>query len=97
MPVTAKHQTPEYRTNASIVRAQVRRAHKAGTEVLCWRCGWPIDPEQAFDIGHLSADAGHSMDNLAPEHRGENRSHGGKTGAAIQARTKQRTAGMLPW
>ena len=95
--MSAKHQDPPYRTNASIVRAQVNRARKHGTEVECWRCGWPIDPEQAFDVGHINSDAGHALSNLAPEHRGENRRNGGKQGAEVQARTKQRASGLLPW
>lgn len=95
--MSAKHQSPEYRKNAAMVRAQVRRTHKQGTEVECWRCGWPIDPEQAFDVGHLDPNAGHALSNLAPEHRGENRRAGGKAGAAVQARAKAITVGMFPW
>lgn len=94
--MTAKHQNPEYRKNAAIVRARTKRAHQRGTEVDCWRCGWPIDPEQAFDVGHLNPDAGHTLDNLAPEHRHENRRAGGKTGAAIQAARRGRATRMLP-
>lgn len=95
--MTAKHADPEYRKNARIIRAQVRRAHAAGQEVQCGRCPWPIDPEQAFDVGHIDPNGGHSLANLRPEHRGENRRAGGKAGALKQTLTKQLTGRMLPW
>ncbi|WP_349902612.1 hypothetical protein [Parafrigoribacterium humi] len=95
--MTAKHADPEYRKNARLIRQHVNSARKRGIEILCWRCGWPIDEEQAFDIGHLNPTEGHNMANLAPEHRGENRRAGGKTGAAIQNLRRARTTGMLPW
>lgn len=110
--MTAKHRDPEYRANAAIVRAKVRRARKLGNAVTCWRCGYDIDPEQAYDVGHINANGGHSLDNLAPEHRYKtsrcrgNRSAGGQLGAL---RTNQRRGpvpppapsrpapGLLPW
>jgi hypothetical protein len=95
--MTAKHQDLEYRKNARIIRQQVAAARSRGREVICWRCGNPIDQEQRFDVGHRNPFEGHSLDNLAPEHRGENRRAGGRQGAAIVNRRRQISAGMLPW
>lgn len=94
--MTAKHQHPEYRKNARIVRARVRAAHRTGLEVTCGRCGYPIDPEQRYDVGHRDPEGGHGLDNLRPEHRGENRSAGGRTGAAVRGARRARATRMLP-
>ena len=108
--MTAKHRDPEYLRNARIVRQQVAAARQGGIEVRCWRCGWPIDEEQRYDVGHRDPDGGHGRDNLAPEHRYKttrcigNRSDGGRLGASRRRtkRTAVRTAtittsGILPW
>ena len=101
--MTAKHRDPEYRKNARIIRAQVARKRRAGDEVLCQRCGRPIDEEQAFDVGHISAIGGHALSNLGPEHRYKsgrcqgNRAHGGRLGASRQQARAADTKGMLPW
>ncbi|MFE6733418.1 hypothetical protein [Microbacterium sp. NPDC057650] len=106
--MTDKHRDPVFIANARIVRAQVRRAWKLGTEVRCWRCGRPIEPGMRFDVGHLDPDAGPGRDNLAPECVTCNRSAGGKLGAAITnarrgARPTPRPAarrggaGLAPW
>lgn len=93
--MTQKHQSPDYQRNARTRRAQVRAAHKYGQPVACWRCSGPIFPGQPFDIGHITGAIGHSLHELAPEHRHKtgacagNRSHGGKAGA--QARRDRRT------
>lgn len=85
--MTAKHRDPEYVANARIVRAQVAMKRRAGIEVRCWRCGWPIDEEQRFDVGHIDPDGGPALSNLAPEHRYKtarcigNRADGGRRGA----------------
>lgn len=94
--MSAKHQDSEYRRNAAIIRAQVRRAHRLGQDVECRRCPYPIDPEQRFDVGHIDADGGHDLENLAPEHRSCNRKAGGRTGAAILAARRGRATRMLP-
>ena len=84
-----KHQTPEYQRNARIIRTRVKAQHASGAPVQCWRCGAPIHPGQAFDVGHVTGAQGSSMQELRPEHRSKsthcigNRSAGGKTGAAI--------------
>jgi hypothetical protein len=86
--VTAKHQTPEYRRNAKLRRAQVDAAHRRGEPVQCHRCGLSIYPGQPYDIGHITHGYTSSLDELAPEHRHKNsmcignRSHGGAIGAA---------------
>ena len=94
--MTAKHQDPEYRANARIVRQQAASRRKRGGAVVCWRCGREIDEEQRWDVGHLDADGGHGLDNLAPEHRYKtascigNRAAGGHLGQARRAQPKTR-------
>lgn len=105
--MTAKHQDPEYRKNARIIRQSVTRLHRTGQDVACGRCGLPITPDQRWDVGHVHADGGHSISNLRPEHRYKsgacqgNRAHGGRLGQARQqARRKTidtSTKGLLPW
>jgi len=95
--MTAKHNDPEYRRNARLIRQQVTRARRLGLDVTCWRCGRPIDPEQRYDIGHINHLGRPTPDNLAPEHRGENRRHGGRQGAALQGQRRAVATGMLPW
>lgn len=87
--MSAKHQSPEYARNARTIRARVRAAHRSGRVVACWRGGKPIMPGTAYDVGHVTGAIGHSLAELAPEHRHEtpgccrgNRSHGGSEGAA---------------
>lgn len=102
--MTAKHADPVYRKNARLIRQQVRKARATGRSVTCWRCGHEIDPEQAFDVGHIDAGAGPSIGNLAPEHRYKikgrcqgNRAAGGRLGAARQNTRRTATKGLLPW
>jgi hypothetical protein len=107
--VTAKHRDPEYLRNARLIRQQVAAARRGGREVTCWRCRRAIDPEQRWDVGHINADGGHDLSNLAPEHRyrsGQcvgNRAAGGQLGAARrQQRVAIRTSstvstGSLSW
>jgi len=95
--MTAKHQHPEYRKNARIIRQQVALARRQDRDVICGRCGRPIDPEQRYDVGHRDPQGGHALDNLRPEHRRENRSAGGRQGAAQTARNRSHAAGMLQW
>lgn len=89
--MTAKHQHPEYRRNARIVRQGVARRRRNGRPVHCWRCGGEIDPRQTYDVGHVDPDGGHRLENLAPEHRYKtgrcigNRAAGGRLGAKIQS------------
>lgn len=85
--MTAKHQTPEYRRNARIIRERVRTAHRAGGAVPCWRCSRPIVKGQPFDVGHLPHARASALSELAPEHRHAtgacpgNRAEGGRQGA----------------
>lgn len=107
--MTEKHRDPEYIANAGIVRRQVRRAWKLGSEVRCWRCGRPLPPGSRFDVGHLDRHAGHALSNLAAECVPCNRRDGGRIGAAITnarrrgtptPRPTVRTAspdGLAPW
>lgn len=86
--MSAKHSDPEYMRNAGIVRRRVKALHRQGEPVQCWRCGRAIVPGQPFDVGHRDGATGHSLAELAPEHRHAtsycqgNRSHGGSLGAA---------------
>lgn len=101
--MSAKHADPVYRANARLIRQQVRKARATGRSVTCWRCGFEIDPEQAFDVGHIDSTSGHSLGNLAPEHRYKsgrcqgNRAAGGRMGAARQATHRTTARGLLPW
>jgi hypothetical protein len=106
--MTAKHQDPEYRMNARILRQQVQRMHRYGESVTCGRCGYDIQPEQQFDVGHIDPDGGHARSNLRPEHRYKsgicqgNRAHGGRLGQARQqarktTTTRQSEKGLLKW
>lgn len=85
----AKHQTPEYRRNAPVIRSRVHAAHRAGRAVACWRCRRPIAPGQPFDVGHLPGARASALNELAPEHRHRtgqcvgNRAAGGREGASI--------------
>jgi len=84
--MSSSHSDPEYLRNARTRRAQVNAALKAGRLVTCQRCGREIQPGQRYDIGHrIDASRGgdHSIENLGPEHRGENRRAGGKVGALM--------------
>ncbi len=64
----------------------LRRAAEARKRVVlpapCWRCGQMIQPGQPFDMGHVVEVArGGGGGPLLPEHRGCNRSSGGRLGA----------------
>lgn len=106
--MTAKHRDPVFLANARHVRKQVARAWRFGEDVYCWRCRHIIQPGTAYDVGHIRADGGPGLENLAPEHRYRttlcrgNRSAGGQLGAAItnarRARTVvPRSSGLLNW
>lgn len=101
--MSAKHADPEYRKNARIVRQGVTKRRKSGQEVTCWRCGGLIDEEQAYDVGHINPEGGHSISNLGPEHRYKsgrcmgNRAAGGRAGRAIQTSRQNASKGLLPW
>lgn len=86
--MTAKHDNPQYRANARLIRAAVKSAWKRGEDVRCWRGGGPIPPGMPFDVGHKIRGEGHGLGNLGPEHRSKvpgccdgNRADGGRVGA----------------
>lgn len=91
--MSAKHRTAEYQRNAPIIRKRVKAQHAAGQPVRCWRCPRPIMPGQPFDVGHLPGAQGSALHELHAEHRGENRSAGGRIGAA---KTNARHAPTVP-
>lgn len=99
--MTGKHRTPEYRRNARTIRARVDRIHRLGDDVPCWRCGGPITPGMAYDVGHLPGAEGNAPHELAPEHRLKsgacrgNRSHGGSLGAALTNQRRTPPAGQI--
>lgn len=105
--MSVKHRHPEFRKNARIIRQSVARRRRLGDDVTCWRCGRPILEGQTFDVGHLDADGGHEIGNLAPEHRYKipgicrgNRSAGGTLGRQRQQQPRPeptRAEGLLPW
>jgi hypothetical protein len=101
--MSAKHADPEYRKNARIIKQQVEGMRRRGDDPTCWRCGRPIAEGQTYDVGHIDPHAGHSTDNLAPEHRYKsgkcqgNRAAGGRMGQAIQTQRATAKARMLPW
>ena len=66
----------EYRTQRLEWAARI----EAGERVTCWRCGHPIQPGTAWDLGHDDLDRAKIN---GPEHRRCNRSAAGQVGAAI--------------
>lgn len=62
------------------LRARLAPKVQAGL-VDCWRCGQPIQPDEAWDLGHDDADR--SLYRGA-EHARCNRSAAGKQGRAVQ-------------
>jgi len=97
------HRDPVYQRNARIIRAATNNDLKAGRPVWCIGCGREIQPGQRFDVGHrIDASRGgtNDLDNLGPQHRGENRSAGGRLGAhkTNNARgTSRQTRGLPTW
>ena len=84
-----------YGTQHQKLRKRVALTVKAGTAV-CWRCGLPIHPWQAWDLGH-------SDDRtrwVGPEHSFCNRSAAGRKPAATQitpANNAAKTWARCPW
>lgn len=97
------HRDPLYMRNARIIRAATNAAHRRGDSVLCIGCGRDIQPGQRFDVGHridASRGGSHDLENLGPQHRGENRSAGGKLGALKtnnQRGTSRKAKGLPSW
>lgn len=55
----------KYGWNHRKIRAQWAKQVRRGG-VVCWRCGWPIEPDEPFDLGH--DDHGGPRDYIGPEH-----------------------------
>src|SRR5680860_836425 len=51
--MTEAHRTPEYFRNSRAVRRIVNARLKRGDQVQCIGCGWPIHPDQRWDVGHI--------------------------------------------
>lgn len=101
--MTSAHRDPLYARNARIVRTQTNAALARGESVACIGCGRGIQPGQRFDVGHrIDASRGGSneLDNLGPQHRRENRSAGGRLGAAARHKTRgtsRKKEGLPTW
>ncbi|MEX1079812.1 MAG: hypothetical protein WED09_11965 [Homoserinimonas sp.] len=96
--MSAHHRDPLYLKNARLIRATTNARLKRGDQVNCGKCGRPIQQGQAYDVGHridASRGGGHELANLQPEHRRENRSSGGRAGAAATNQASRR-ARRLP-
>jgi hypothetical protein len=59
------------------IRRQWARRIEAGERIACWRCGTPILPGQAWDLGHDDYDRSVYR---GPEHARENRATAGRRG-----------------
>jgi hypothetical protein len=97
---TAAHHT----TRTAKLRPRIQAAIDAGADVRCWRCGGPILPGQAFDLGHqVDLAQGGDPNDMRPEHRSKtgrcpgNRSAGGKLGRSMQMKKTRSERRMLPW
>lgn len=89
------HKAAKHTSRTRTLRPRWQAAINRG-EVACWRCGRPIVPGQLWDMGHVTDLArGGDPNEMLPEHRGHNRSEGGRLGAKI-TNTRQRTAKRLP-
>ncbi|WP_157156253.1 hypothetical protein [Diaminobutyricimonas sp. LJ205] len=98
--MTAVHKDPLYIKNARIVRAQTNARLKRGDQVNCGKCGHAIQSGQRYDVGHIidaSRGGTHDLHNLRPEHRHENRSAGGRVGAAVTNATSRRARRLPTW
>ncbi len=96
--MTARHQSPEYRKNARIIRAQTKRLDVA----MCIRCHGPIfiSEGEPFDVGHIIdgiRGGSNALSNLGPQHRKENRRDGGRLGAETTNRGKRRERRLGTW
>lgn len=99
--MTSAHADPLYQRNARLVRRATNADLKAGRPVWCIGCGREVQPGQRYDVGHridASRGGSNNLSNLGPQHRGENRSAGGKLGArkTNNARGTSRTSKGLP-
>ena len=91
------HKAVKHTSRTRALRPRWQAAIDRG-EVACWRCGRPILPGMEWDMGHLEdlAVGGAAVaDQMLPEHRGHNRSSGGKLGAQI-TNGKRRDDRRLP-
>lgn len=98
--MTGVHKSKEWMRVSRQVRKIVDAQLAAGNEVRCIGCGWPIMPDQRYDVGHRIDDMdGGSLElsNLGPQHRGENRRAGGRRGAAITNRSSRRARRLPSW
>lgn len=90
--------SPEYHRNARTVRTLTNAKLNRGEPVRCIQCGGAIQPGQRFDVCHIidaSRGGTDSLNNLGPGHTRENRSDGGRLGAA-RRHTSSRRAKRLP-
>ncbi len=98
--MTAAHRDPTYQRNARTIRRATNQNLKLGREVICIGCGRLIQPGQAFDIGHrIDASRGgtNAASNLGPQHRRENRSAGGRAGAAKTNTASRKARRLITW
>lgn len=92
--------SPEYYRNARTVRKITTARLARGESVACVQCGRAIAPGQRFDVCHIrdAARGGtDTLDNLGPGHYRENRSDGGRLGAARKHVGSRRARKLPTW
>lgn len=86
-------------TTATKERARLARIVATG-QAVCWRCGNPIDPRMAWDVGHIigrAAGGGNARVNLAPEHASCNRRDGQAVGQSVRRARKRVSRRIRDW
>jgi hypothetical protein len=96
--VSEHHRTGSYSAVAKRVRPIMQAQVNAG-QVMCRRCLKPITSQQQWDVSHIvdaavalasgwPEEAINSVDNLESQHRGCNRSAGGRLSQSMTAKAK---------
>lgn len=88
--MSAFHRTARWMAFSRKMRAKI----KPLLPLPCVECGWPVYPEQAWDVSHIVAYTNDPFqpltpDSVGPGHRRCNSRDGGRIGRAKQASAKQ--------